>query len=82
MRSFFRFDTEMSSSLTASFFMASALCFHFFGYEMARAASIALLAAKVHHPNRINVSLILLLMRGSFFILYDAVSFILLGIIT
>lgn len=43
----FRFDPEVSPSLTASFFMASALCFHFFGYEMARAASIALLAAKV-----------------------------------
>jgi hypothetical protein len=44
----FRFGTDMSPSLTASFFMASALCFHFFGYEMARAASIALLAAEVN----------------------------------
>lgn len=34
------------SSLTASFFMAGALCFHFFGYECSRAASIALLANK------------------------------------
>jgi hypothetical protein len=42
----------MSPSLTASFFMASALCFHFFGYEMARAASIALLAAEVNQHYR------------------------------
>lgn len=45
--SMFRFDTDVTPSLSASFFMASALCFHFFGYEMARAASIALLAAEV-----------------------------------
>lgn len=44
----------MSPSLTASFFMASALCFHFFGYEMARAASIALLAAEVNHNDRMR----------------------------
>lgn len=49
MSSSFNGDNEMTSSLTASFFMASALCFHFFGYEMARAASIALLAAKVFY---------------------------------
>jgi hypothetical protein len=30
----------------ASFFMAAALCFHFFGYEASRAASISLLAAE------------------------------------
>ena len=33
-------------SLKATLAMTSALCCHFFGYEMARAASIALLAAK------------------------------------
>ena len=38
---------EMNASITASFAMACSLCFHFFGYEMARAASISLLAAKV-----------------------------------
>jgi len=34
------------SPLMPSIAMASALCFHFFGYECSRAASIALLAAK------------------------------------
>ena len=37
---------EMTPSLKATLAMTSALCCHFFGYEMARAASIALLAAK------------------------------------
>jgi hypothetical protein len=37
------------SSLVASGAMAIGLCFHFFGYEMARAASIALLSAKVNY---------------------------------
>ena len=37
---------ELTPSLKATLAMTSALCCHFFGYEMARAASIALLAAK------------------------------------
>jgi hypothetical protein len=36
----------ITSPLMPSIAMASALCFHFFGYECSRAASIALLAAK------------------------------------
>ena len=38
-------NLEMTPSLKASMIMAMALCMHFYGFEMARAASIALLAA-------------------------------------
>ncbi len=34
-------------SLTSCMVMTASLCFHFFGYECARAASISMLAAKV-----------------------------------
>ena len=48
IRSFWRsmVSIELTPALKSSGSMALALCCHFYGYEMARAASIALLAAK------------------------------------
>jgi len=49
-------DTKKASksfSHNASFLMAAALAAHFFGYECARAASIALLTSKVCRINHL-----------------------------